>query len=334
MTSGASAPLLSVRDLVVDFDTPLGVVRAVDGVSFDLWPGEVLSFVGESGCGKTVTALAILGLLPRENAHVRNGRVLFEDVDLLKIDLPLLRKIRGGKISMIFQDPTTSFNPVATIERQISEAINLHQPTLGRAQIRDRVVYLLEIVGIADAPMRMKEYPHMWSGGMRQRAMIAMAMANEPALLIADEPTTALDVTIQAQVLDVLRAVQRTTGAATLLITHNLGVVAEMADRVAVMYAGRIVETQKVEELFACPLHPYTKGLIACQPSFETVHGPLPAIAGQLPRLTGTSIGCAFRDRCVLGRDREDCATSAPQLRETGLRGGHVACHAVTEVPS
>lgn len=334
MTSNSAKPLLSVLDLVVDFDTPRGVVRAVDGVSFDIWPGEVLSFVGESGCGKTVTALALLRLLPQVGTHVRSGRVLFDGVDLLGLDSVALRAIRGKRISMIFQDPTSSLNPMKTIERQIEEAIKLHQPALTRIQIRDRVVHLMVTVGIADARKRMKEYPHMWSGGMRQRAMIAMAMANEPVLLIADEPTTGLDTTVQAQVLDVLRDVRSETGAAMLLITHNLGVVAEIADRVAVIYAGRIVETRGVEELFTRPLHPYTQGLMSCQPSFETARGSLRAIGGQPPQLDGPSIGCTFRDRCALRFDRNDCATIVPQLSGSTATGGQVACHAVGGVLS
>lgn len=332
MTTNSAKPLLSVLDLVVDFDTPRGVVRAVDGVSFDVWPGEVLSFVGESGCGKTVTALALLRLLPQDGAHVRSGQVLFDGVDLLRLDAVGLRAIRGARISMVFQDPTSSLNPVKTIERQIVEAIKLHQPTLTPTQVRDRIEHLMETVGIADAPMRIKEYPHTWSGGMRQRAMIAMAMANEPVLLIADEPTTNLDTTVQAQVLDVLRAVRSETGAAVLLITHNLGVVAEIADRVAVMYAGRIVETRGVEELFARPLHPYTQGLMSCQPSFETARGSLRAIGGQPPQLDGPSTGCMFRDRCALEFDRSICATIVPQLSGSAAAGGQIACHAVRGV--
>ncbi|HWB73216.1 MAG TPA: ABC transporter ATP-binding protein, partial [Egibacteraceae bacterium] len=262
--------VLAVRDLVVEFDTPEGTVRAVDGVSFDVAAGETLGVVGESGCGKTVTALAVLGLLPRPPGRIARGRILLEGRDLLQLSARQLRQVRGKQVAMVFQDPMTSLHPAFTVGHQVAEALRAHHPRLRAAAARARAAELLELAGVPRAHGRVGDYPHQWSGGMRQRAMIAMAIANRPKVLVADEPTTALDVTIQAQVLEVLRVARQQTGAGMVLITHDLGVVAETADRVAVMYAGRIVEVGDVETIFGAPRHPYTLGLMASLPRPDT----------------------------------------------------------------
>ncbi|MDX3110011.1 ABC transporter ATP-binding protein, partial [Nonomuraea angiospora] len=251
-------PLLAVEDLTVEFATREGVLRAVDGVSLRVGPGEILGVVGESGSGKSVTAMSVLGLV-RPPGRVVRGSVRFDGEDLLALPARRLRRIRGRRIAMIFQDPMTALNPVVPVGAQIAEAIRLHQPRLGRAAVRARVLDLLASVGVADPAGRYGRHPHEYSGGMRQRAMIAMALANEPDLLIADEPTTALDVTVQSQVLGLIDTARREAGAAAVLITHDLGVIAELADRVAVMYAGRVVEHGDVHQVFATPRHPYTR---------------------------------------------------------------------------
>ena len=279
MTAGATArpagwfhdegeTLLSVRDLRVEFASSSGRVHAVNGVSFDLAPHETIGIVGESGCGKSVTSLAILGLLPKPAGHIAGGEVLFEGADLIEMKPDDLRELRGSRISMIFQDPMTSLNPVLTIREQLTEVILAHEK-VGRAAADQRAEELLELVWIPNARQRMRGYPHQLSGGMRQRVMIAMALALQPKLIIADEPTTALDVTIQAQILELLRHVAAETGAAVMLITHDLGVVAGMTQRIQVMYAGRIVETATTRELFAHPRHPYTVGLLRSIPRLD-----------------------------------------------------------------
>ncbi|HEY3434455.1 MAG TPA: ABC transporter ATP-binding protein [Solirubrobacterales bacterium] len=292
------APLLSVRDLRVGFATEEGVVQAVDGVSFDLAPGEVLAIVGESGSGKSVTAQTLLGLTRADNARIE-GSVTLDGASLTEADDAEMRRVRGEKIAMVFQDPMTSFNPVYRIGSQIVEAIRAHRPDTSKQEGRQRVVELFEAVGIPDAERRVDDYPHEFSGGMRQRAMIAMALALEPEVLIADEPTTALDVTIQAQILDLLERLNRERNLATILITHDLGVVAEVADRVLVMYAGKVVEQGTLDEIFYDPQHPYTWGLLG---SLTRIDRPrphrLPQIAGQPPSLLDLPKGCPFRPRC------------------------------------
>jgi oligopeptide/dipeptide ABC transporter ATP-binding protein len=293
-----SAPLLSVRDLRVGFATEGGLLQAVDGVSFDLRPGEVLSIVGESGSGKSVTAQTIMGLTRSKNARIE-GSVLLEGHELTSAGDAEMRKLRGDRIAMIFQDPMTSFNPVYRIGSQIVEAIRTHKGDVSKEEARARAVELFEAVGIPRAEQRVDDYPHEFSGGMRQRAMIAMALALEPDVLIADEPTTALDVTIQAQILRLLEELNRERGLATSLITHDLGVVAEVADRVLVMYAGRVVEEGTLDEIFYDPQHPYTWGLMG---SLTRLDRPrphrLPQIAGSPPSLLDLPEGCSFRPRC------------------------------------
>jgi peptide/nickel transport system ATP-binding protein len=294
----SSAPLLSVRDLRVGFATEEGVVQAVDGVSFELRPGEVLAIVGESGSGKSVTAQTLIGLTRANNARIE-GSVQLEGEELTEASDADMRRLRGEKIAMVFQDPMTSFNPVYRIGDQIVEAIRAHRSDTSRREGKARVVELFEAVGIPKAGQRVDDYPHEFSGGMRQRAMIAMALALEPEVLIADEPTTALDVTIQAQILDLLEQLNRERNLATILITHDLGVVAEVADRVLVMYAGKVVEQGTLDEIFYDPQHPYTWGLLG---SLTRIDRPrphrLPQIAGQPPSLLDLPEGCPFRPRC------------------------------------
>jgi peptide/nickel transport system ATP-binding protein/oligopeptide transport system ATP-binding protein len=293
-----SEPLLSVHDLRVGFNTEDGLVRAVDGVSFDLDPGEVVAIVGESGSGKSVTAQTIIGLTRGHNARI-DGSVKLRGTELTDQSESELQKIRGSEIAMIFQDPMTSFNPVYRVGAQIVEAIRAHDSAVGKGEAHGRAVELLDSVGIPDAARRVDDYPHEFSGGMRQRAMIAMGLALEPSVLIADEPTTALDVTIQAQILRLIQDLNRERGLATILITHDLGVVAEVADRVLVMYAGRVVEQGTLDELFYDPQHPYTWGLLG---SLSRIDQPrphrLPQISGAPPSLLAPLEGCAFRPRC------------------------------------
>jgi oligopeptide/dipeptide ABC transporter ATP-binding protein len=305
----SSQPLLSVRGLRTYFYTDSGVVRAVDGVSYDLHAGKTLAVVGESGSGKSVHALSILRLLPEPPAKIVSGEILFKGKDLLRMGHEELRKIRGNRISMIFQEPMTSLNPVLRVGEQIAEAVTLHQGA-SREKAWAKAVDLLKKVGIPHPEERVHDFPHQFSGGMRQRAMIAMALSCEPDVLIADEPTTALDVTIQAQILDLLKNLQRELQMAVILITHNIGVVAEMADDVAVMYAGRHVESAPVGPLFAEPKHPYTRGLLNSVPSIDRRKERLEAIPGQPPQLTGESRGCPFAPRCASVMDR--CKTDDP----------------------
>jgi peptide/nickel transport system ATP-binding protein len=304
-----SEPLLTVRDLMVGFRTRTGILRAVDGVSFDVHPGEILGIVGESGSGKSLTVLAILGLINDPNAIVE-GRIIFKGRDLTQLSEREMRRIRGREIAMIFQDPMTALTPVYTIGRQITEQIRLHTDLSSRAA-RARVVELLEAVGIGDAAHAVDRYPHEYSGGMRQRAMIAMALSCNPALLLADEPTTALDVTVQAEILDLIRKLRADFGSSVVLITHNLGVVAEVADRVRVMYSGRIAEAAGTAALFADPWHPYSWGLLGSIPELDAPRrARLPAIPGLPPSLDARPRGCAFMPRCRFSR--EECRLPPP----------------------
>jgi len=307
----AEAALLDVEDLSVTFPSERGVVHAVDGASLHVEAGETLALVGESGSGKSVTALTLLGLAG-DAARVVRGRARFDGIDLLQLPRRELRRLRGNRIGMIFQEPMSSLNPVLTIGKQVAEPIRLHRGLSWHAA-RERAVELLERVSIPDARHRLDSYPHHFSGGMRQRVMIAMALACDPRLIIADEPTTALDVTVQAQILALLRRVTEETGAALLLITHDLGVVARAADRVAVMYAGRIAETAPVRELYARPAHPYTQGLLDSVPTLTGRPGSrLATIPGQPPDLAGLPPGCPFAPRCP--HARADCRDARPVL--------------------
>jgi len=311
--------LLDVRGLTMHFFLEDGVARAVDGVSFSLDRGRVLGLVGESGCGKSMTALSLIRLVPPPGRIVA-GRVLLDDQDLLELSEREMRAVRGAGLAMVFQEPMTSLNPVFTVGSQIAEAIRLHTE-LGRKQAWARAVELLGEVGIPDPARRAGEYPHRLSGGMRQRVMIAMAISCAPRVLIADEPTTALDVTIQAEILDLLRTLRRRRGMSVLLITHDLGVVAQQADEVAIMYAGRIVEHAPVVEVFERPLHPYTQLLLAAMPTLGAHRERLATIPGQVPDLRHLPSGCHFRDRCPRAIDR--CAEIDPPLEEKAP--GHTA---------
>jgi oligopeptide/dipeptide ABC transporter ATP-binding protein len=328
--------LLSVQDLIVRFRTQEGTVHAVNGVSFDLDAGETLGLVGESGCGKSVTNLAIMRLLPRPAGYIDGGTVLFEGNDLAAMDESELRALRGREVAMIFQDPMTSLNPVLTIEEQMVETIRAHRRVSGD-EARDRAIELLKRVGIPHPETRLKSFPHQFSGGMRQRVMIAMALALEPKLLIADEPTTALDVTIQAQVLELLRALTTELGTSVILITHDLGVVAGMTQRINVMYAGFIVETGSTTEIFEQPHHPYTVGLLHSIPRLDAREaGPLIPIEGSPPDQRQAPVGCPFAPRCAWRIER--CWTVNPPLAPveaissppvlSGPRATHrAACH-------
>ena len=317
----ATAPLLELDGVRTWFYTREGVVRAVDGVSFSIAPGETLAVVGESGCGKSVTAQSILRLLPSPPARVVEGSIRFEGQDLLALDDAAMRDIRGNRIAMIFQEPMTSLNPVLTVGYQIAESLVRHQ-AMGRADAEARAAEMLALVGIAEPARRVREYPHQLSGGMRQRVMIAMALACNPRLLIADEPTTALDVTIQAQILDLMRDLKSKVGAAIMLITHDLGVVAELAHRVIVMYAGRIVEEAPVGLLFADPQHPYTLGLLGSIPRLGSDGDErLTAIEGVVPNPYALPPGCRFSPRCPLADEK--CRADQPTLRE--IAPGHRA---------
>ena len=307
-----SEPLLSVRDLRTYFHTDTGVVRAVDGVSFDISAGEVLGIVGESGSGKSITAMSILGLIPIPPGRIESGQIMWKGKDLLRASESELRKIRGKEISMIFQDPMTSLNPVYTIGNQIEEMIRTHQ-TVGKAKAKAKTIDMLKLVGIPRAEQRMDDYPHQFSGGMRQRAMIAMALACEPELLICDEPTTALDVTIQAQVLEVIENSAKELGAAIMLITHDLGVVAGMTNRVCVMYGGQIVEQGVVDDVFYEPRMPYTWGLLDSIPKLtDGRHRRLQPIKGSPPNMSRPPAGCRFSPRCSYVQDR--CLPAVPDL--------------------
>ncbi len=330
---GEREPVISIRDLVVEFDTDDGVVHAVDGISYDVYPGEIVGVVGESGSGKSVSALTMLGLIPQPPGRIVRGEAIFRGKDLLKMSAKELRRTRGNVMAMVFQDPMTSLNPVLRIGDQLAEAIEIHDRHMKGRDVERRVVELLRLVGVPNPEVRYRQYPHEFSGGMRQRAMIAMAMANRPALLIADEPTTALDVTIQAQVLEVLKDAQQTLDAATILITHDLGLIAEMADRVLVMYAGHIVEATDVHTLFDAPRHPYTIGLMESLPRL-TGEGEdwLRPIPGQPPSLINRPPGCPFHPRCFLSQGRAACRDEEPPLRAIGSDRHRAACHFADEL--
>ena len=317
------APLLSVRDLAVQFKTRKSTIRAVNGVSFNLEAGETLGIVGESGCGKSVTSLAMLGILPKAG-RVTNGEVLFEDIDLLKVPDSQLRQIRGNDIAMIFQDPMTSLNPVLTVGRQVTEALRKHMG-MNKDEASKEAVSLLERVGIPAAEDRVRDYPHQFSGGMRQRVMIAMAISCRPKILIADEPTTALDVTIQAQILEVLRGLVAEENMALILITHDLGVVAGTCGRTNVMYAGRFVESAPTRKLFAKPRHPYTLGLLKSVPRLDAVRKEKLQPIGGTPLAMSREIeGCAFAPRCIYATD--ESRTKTPELRRIDSDDHLVAC--------
>jgi peptide/nickel transport system ATP-binding protein len=324
-------PTLKIEELSCGFHMEGGYQRVVDRVSFAVAPGETLGLVGESGCGKTVSALAIMGLLPRPAGVVESGSILLSGHDLTKFTPEQMRDVRGRRIAMIFQEPMTALNPVHTVGRQLLESLRLYEPRADRGTLERRAIELLEQVGIPAPAQRLKEYPHQLSGGMRQRVMIAMAIAGRPHVLIADEPTTALDVTVQAQILDLLRRLQHEHGMAMLFITHDLGVVAELCNDVLVMYAGRAAEHAPVDTLFADPRHPYTRGLIASIPLPDTpAKSVLPAIEGVVPALQDLPPGCRFANRCRFANDL--CRTAVPPLEPIGPEHD-IACHRWRELP-
>ena len=322
-----SSPLLRLDNLRTYFYTEAGIARAVDGVSFDIAAGETVGLVGESGCGKSVTALSLLRLVRPPGRIEPGSAIRFDDKDLVTLDEKSMRAIRGARVSMVFQEPMTALNPVFTIGDQIAEVVRIHHAGTKR-EAWDRAVKMLETVGIPDAAQRANEYPHQLSGGMRQRVVIAMALVMNPALVIADEPTTALDVTIQAQILELLADLQRRFGTSILLITHDLGVVAETASRVIVMYAGEVVEESPVGELFARAHHPYTEGLLAAMPRVGQERDRLTTIPGTVPPPTAWPSGCRFHDRCAYAWDR--CVAEHPSLYQIGER--HTSrCHLAAE---
>lgn len=316
-------PLLQVKDLKTYFHMDYGVVKAVDGVSYELHEGETLGLVGESGCGKSVGALSILRLIPEPPGEIAGGEIIFQGRDLLKANPDELRDIRGNKIAMIFQEPMTSLNPVLAIGFQIGEALELHQQ-MGKSEARREILRLLRMVGIPDAERRIDDYPHQFSGGMRQRVMIAMGLSCNPKLLIADEPTTAVDVTIQAQLLEVIKELTARLGTSVIIITHNLGVVARYVNRMAVMYAGRIVESGTAHDVYSKPSHPYTIGLLASVPRLDKPRtSRLVPVEGQPPNLVNLPPGCAFYPRCTFRMER--CPIERPELRP--VEDGHyTAC--------
>jgi len=307
--ANAAAPLLSVRHLSLEFHKDGRILPAVEDVSFDIAPGETLCLVGESGCGKSVTALSIARLVPTPPARYVRGEILLNGGDVLRMTNPELRRIRGGLVSYVFQEPSASLNPVFRVGHQIMESLRLHRPAVAND---DEVIRLLKLVGIPAPESRLKDYPHQMSGGMQQRVMIAMALASQPKLLIADEPTTALDVTIQAQIIELLRDLKEKLGMSILLITHNLGIVGDIADRVAVMYAGQIVESAPARELLSRPLHPYTRALMNSVPKLGGDAQRLTAIGGVVPMLGAFPNGCRFHPRCP--KAQPDCSQKAPQL--------------------
>jgi peptide/nickel transport system ATP-binding protein/oligopeptide transport system ATP-binding protein len=320
--SAGRPPLLDIQDLKTYFHTDEGVVKSVDGVTYDVLPGETVGVVGESGCGKSVTALSVMRLIPVPPGRIEGGRILFDGEDLVRAPESRMRQVRGGKIGMIFQEPMTSLNPVFTVGDQIEEAVRLHL-RLSAADARARTIEMLAKVGIPSPDQRVDEYPHQMSGGMRQRVMIAMALSCNPKLLIADEPTTALDVTIQAQILDLVRQLQDEFHMSMLIITHDLGVIAETAHRVVVMYASKIAEKAAVKELFGRPLHPYTQGLFRSIPSLAGGNGRLQTIEGTVPNPLEFPTGCKFNNRCPFAA--QHCVEREPPLRE--VADGHwVAC--------
>ncbi len=326
LLDSGTGTVLSVRDLRVRFPTDDGPLQAVDGVSFDVHQGEVLAVVGESGSGKTVTMLATLGLLPP--SAEASGEVIFDGRNVLGLPERELDRLRGRRIAIVFQEALAALNPVQRVGDQVAEAITTHDHRVSSGRVQERTIELMDLVGISDPALRSRSYPHELSGGMKQRIIIAMAIANDPDVLIVDEPTTALDVTIQAQVLEVLRRVQDRTRAAIVFVTHDLGIVAGLADRVAVMYAGCVVEASGVRELFSAPSHPYTRGLLASLPRVDQ-HGSrrrLAAIPGSPPSLTAIPTGCPFHPRCPRAELPDPCATAPPALRSVGS-DHQAACH-------
>jgi oligopeptide/dipeptide ABC transporter ATP-binding protein len=324
-------PLLDVRHLSTQFATRGGVVRAVDDVSWDVREGETVALVGESGCGKSVSALSVMRLVAAPAGRIVGGEIWFKGKDLLRLSEEEMRRVRGRDIAMVFQEPMTSLNPVLSVGRQLTEGVEIH---LGAdpARARARAEELLQMVGISDPARRLAQYPHQFSGGMRQRMMVAMALACEPALVLADEPTTALDVTIQAQILELMKTLSRRLGVAMLIITHNLGVVARYADRVNVMYAGRIIEQSTARELYAHPRHPYTLGLLRSVPRLdEARRARLDPIEGQPPDLSHLPPGCAFAPRCAFRVER--CLAERPVLRPAGDDGHVSACWEIERLP-
>ena len=321
------ADLLAVRGLKTHIKTSMGLVKAVDGVSFDVKPGETVALVGESGCGKSMTALSIMRLIPAPQAETVAGEIRFDGKNLLGLDGEAMRRVRGAEIAMILQEPMTSLNPVLTIERQLTETLEAHGAASRRAA-RERALELLRLVGIPDPAERLKQYPHQFSGGMRQRVMIAIALSCRPKLILADEPTTALDVTIQAQLLELMRGLSREFGVALVMITHNLGVVARYADRVNVMYAGKIVESGAAADIYRDPRHPYTIGLLHSVPRLDQPRRTrLEPIEGQPPDLWALPPGCSFRPRCRYAIEK--CAREVPALRSAA--SGHDAACFVAE---
>ncbi|HEB28762.1 MAG TPA: ABC transporter ATP-binding protein [Porticoccus sp.] len=324
--------LLSINDLSVSFTSDEQTINVLDRVSFSLDKGKTLGIVGESGCGKSVTALSIMRLLPQPSGSIDNGDILFDGKNLATMAAVDMRKIRGNRIAMIFQDPMTALNPVHRIGKQLMEVYQLHFPELNKQQRQQRALAMLNKVGISDPEERLKAYPHQLSGGMRQRIMIAMALACEPEILIADEPTTALDVTIQAQILELMKQLQRETGMAILFITHDLGVIAELCDDVVVMYAGRVAERANVHTLFSQPRHPYTQGLLTSIPRLtDTPKTILHTIPGQVPSLAQMPSGCRFNNRCP--KSSEQCQHHSPDI-ETDSNHHQVACFHWQQVSS
>ena len=325
------ATLLQVNGLKTYFYTPEGVVKAVDGITYDIEEGETLGLVGESGCGKSVSALSLMRLIADPPGKTIEGEVIFDGEDILKIDMDDMRRIRGGRMTMVFQEPMTSLNPVLTVERQLTETLELHKGLSGQ-EAKLEAVNLLERVGIPDPDKRIKQYPHQFSGGMRQRVMIAMALSCDPRLIIADEPTTALDVTIQAQILELMKSLTTEFGVALIVITHNLGVVARYADRVNIMYAGKIIERGSAAEIYSNARHPYTIGLLRSVPRLDLPRRTkLEPIEGQPPDLINLPEGCSFRQRCQFAVDK--CATDSPEL--AAIAEGHsAACWRADELPS
>lgn len=327
----ASEVVLHVEHLVIEFKASSGDLRAVDDISYEVRQGELLGIVGESGSGKSLTVLSLLGLIPPPG-RVVGGSAQFAGKNLLEMSERELRRIRGKEVSMVFQDPMTSLNPTLTVGFQVAESIKAHDSHPEKTAVRDRVLELFKLVGIPNPEARYRQYPHEFSGGMRQRVVIAMAIANSPALLIADEPTSALDVTIQAQVLELLERVQQETNAATILITHDLGVVAELCKRVLVMYAGRVVESGPVDVIFHSSRHPYTVGLMGSLPKVGHDVEWLQPIPGSPPPLGGRPPGCPFHARCFLAKDRERCSAEKPELRSMPETDHLVACHFAEEL--
>lgn len=323
--------ILTVEDLKVDFHTEEGTVHALDGISFEVGYDEVLGVIGESGCGKSVTVLSVMGLLQSPPADIVDGTIEYKGTDLLSISDTELNEIRGDQISMVYQDPMTSLNPVLTIGHQVMEPL-LRHTNMSKAAARQKGIDMLESCGLADADRLMDEYPHELSGGMRQRVVIAMALVTEPDLLIADEPTTALDVTIQAQIMELLKSLQEEFGMSVVFISHDLGVISEISDRIAVMYAGRVVESATMRNIFTNPLHPYTRKLSESIPSLDSTVDRLPTIEGQVPSLYNPPTGCRFASRCPehLG---EECDMIDPRLKRIEENAAHkVACHLYTDV--